>query len=124
MNSLTAAVDAPSNNAVHSPINLLVDVYPQVVGLDVDNFGVHVNDKHESSTVHAKDTALWPTSSRRPHARRPSTLGRERLSPQSTDAMTIDEDCYLRMANCTTFTGAQSVDTRSMTIQKTTKESR
>jgi hypothetical protein len=120
VNTLFAAVAAPSNNAVHRRINLLVDVYPQVVDPDVDNFGVHVNDKYESAAVHVCDTVLWPTSSRRPHANRPSRLGRVRLSPESTDAMTIDEDCYLRMANCTTFTGARSVDTRFMT----TKESR
>ena len=111
-------VSTRTNLTVHSQINLLVDVYPQVVGLGVDNFHVHVNDKDGSSAVHSDDTVLWPSLRRRPHGLRPDLLGHERLSPQSTDAMTNDEDCYSRMANCTTFSRAQTVDTRFTTIKE------
>jgi hypothetical protein len=96
--------------AVNSAINLLVDVYPQVVGSVVDKPGRHVNDTVELAAVHVNDIALWFAAAGRPQPKPLSVLACKWLSTQSTDAMTNDEPSYSRMANCTSISRATSVD--------------
>ena len=103
-------------------INLLVDVYPQVVGSVVDKHGRHVNDTWEFPAVHSNDIGLWFAAGRRPQPKPLSVLACKRLSTQSTDAMTNDEPSYSTMANCTSTSRATSVDSfpNDKTIMNTT----
>ncbi len=117
--SRTELAHRPSSpGAINVAINLLVDVYPQVVGSVVDKPGRHVNDTDQSSTVHLSDGVLWFGGGGRPQPKSGRGLGRSGLSTQSTDAMTNDVPSYSIMANCTSFSRATAVDTFPMTIQE------
>jgi hypothetical protein len=92
--------------------DLLVDVYPQVVGSHVDIYVGNVNDSQRTTLVHPGVTVLWPNTLDDPQPRSRESLGHSGLSPESTHAMTTDGTCYSSMQNCTSITAASSVDGR------------